>query len=51
MHQPIEFKAKAPFIRKPVNQSDAVLPCRIITLLFICFGLKPMNAFGIVPVA
>src|SRR6266496_2934317 len=49
MNQPIEFKAAISAITKPTSQSSVVPRCRIIALLLVCFGLLPMNAFGVVP--
>ena len=49
MNQPIEFKAAISSITKPTSQSSVVSRCGIIALLLVCFGLLPMNAFGVVP--
>jgi len=49
MNQPIEFKAAISSITKPTSQSSVVPRCGIIALLLVCFGLLPMNAFGVVP--
>jgi hypothetical protein len=49
MNQRIEFKKTIGSIAKPTSYSRVARRCGIIALLLVCFGLLPMNAFGVVP--
>jgi len=49
MNQRIEFNKTIASITKPTSHSRVVQRCGIIALLLVCFGLLPMNAFGVVP--
>ena len=49
MNQRIEFKKTIGSITKPTSHSRVARRCGIIALLLVCFGLLPMNAFGVVP--
>ena len=49
MNQRIEFNKTIASITKPTSHLRVVQRCGIIALLLVCFGLLPMNAFGVVP--